>query len=185
MQSCKEKTTEIYLVLWLVRGVTTATKVHVLVGVEGGVAVRLAVQGLCETQYCAAVFIVNISIFFFQTSYPLPNTAVHLVYSMCEFFFPILFLLLAFSFFFSILPIFSSIFSVFYFSIFYLFVSHGVALHVSCRRLAPMRGASSLSQRCRLPSSRSLTVSLSLSPSHSLCVDCINLAHVVIAAIDA
>lgn len=78
-------------------------------------------------------------------------------------FFPILFLLLAFSFFFSILPIFSSIFSVFYFSIFYLFVSHGVALHVSCRRLAPMRGASSLSQRCRLPSSRSLTVSLSFS----------------------
>lgn len=44
MQSCKEKrNTEIYLVLWLVRGVTTATKVHVVVGVEGGVAVRLAV----------------------------------------------------------------------------------------------------------------------------------------------
>lgn len=38
MQSCKEKrNTEIYLVLWLVRGVTTATKVHVVVGVEWAV----------------------------------------------------------------------------------------------------------------------------------------------------
>lgn len=155
MQSCKEKTTEIYLVLWLVRGVTTATKVHVLVGVEGGVAVRLAVQGLCETQYCAAVFIVNISIFFFQTSYPLPNIAVHLVYSMCEFFFLYYFYCLRSLSFFQFYQYFLVFFR--YFIFLFFTCSSPMASHCMCRVVAW--------RQCGAPR-----------PCHSA-VDCLPLVH--------
>lgn len=181
MQSCKEKTSEIYLVLWLVRGVTTATKVHVLVGVEGGVAVRLAVQGLCETQYCAAVFIVNISIFFSKPPTPYP-IQLCIQYILCVSFFSYIistacFLFLFFNF--------TNIFQYFFGILFFYFLP----VRLPWRRIACV--VSSLGANAgRLVlvtalSTAFLSFTHCLSPSHSLCVDCINLAHVVIAAIDA
>lgn len=139
-------------------------------------------RGLCETQYFAAVFIVNISIFFFQTSYPLPNTAVHLVYSMCEFFFLYYFYCLLSLSFFQFYQYFLVFFR--YFIFLFFTCSSPMASHCMCRVVAW--------RQCGAPrpchsavDCLPLVHSLSLSPSHSLCVDCINLAHVVIAAIDA
>lgn len=116
---------------------------------------------------------------FFPNS-PAPHRTVHFVYSMCVSFFLFLYSFSACILFFQFRQYFLVFFSYLFFFSFFTW-SPALALHVSCCRLAPMRGESSLSQHW-LPSTCSIHLSLF---THPLCVDCINLAHVVIAAIDA
>lgn len=111
---------------------------------------------------------------------PRPHRTVHLVYSMCvSFFYSYILTLLALSFF-----QFCQYFLVFFSYLFFHFLPGLLASHCMCRVVAWRQCGAS--RPCRNTDCLPLALSISLSLfTHPLCVDCINLAHVVIAAIDA
>lgn len=125
--------------------------------------------------------------FFPNSNAPLPplNCAFSIFYVCSLSFIPIFFHCLLSLF--SISPIFSSIFFVYVlFFIFYLVSWRRIACVVSSLGATAGRVVlvATLTAFHSLHAAVSLSLSLSLF-THPLCVDCINLAHVVIAAIDA